>query len=272
MDGRSAAERLLGRERRIVGAALGLMVVLSAVFVVAGGGTGMSGLAMTAATGPLGALVAQTPDLVRPAIWTPGYAAIIFVMWWLMMVAMMLPAAAPVILLYGALFPGGGARQSLGFMAGYLTTWAGFSALATLAQALLARAGEVSAMYMTLATPILGALVLIGAGLWQLTPLKAACLARCRSPVETLTRHRRTGPAAAFRMGLSHGAACLGCCWALMALLFVGGAMNLWWIVGLTLYVAAEKLAPWGPRLVRPFGVLLVLAGLALMAATLQRV
>ena len=120
-------------------------------------------------------------------------------------------------------------------------------------------------MFMSLATPWLGAAILVGAGLYQLTPLKAACLNHCRGPVEALTRNRRTGRAAAFRMGLLHGRFCLGCCWALMALIFVGGVMNIWWILGITLYVALEKLAPHGDRLARPLGAALVFAGLILL-------
>jgi predicted metal-binding membrane protein len=262
---RSTVERLLGNGRRIVAVAVGLMVLLSAAFLLAGGGTGMDALAMTAATGPLGALIARTPDLIRPEIWTPAYAGVIFLMWWLMMVAMMLPAAAPVILLYGALHPAGTARAPFAFLAGYLAVWAGFSALATALQGALAAAGLLSPMYMTLSTPLLGGAVLIGAGLYQLTPLKAACLNSCRGPVETLTRLRREDRTRAFSMGLRHGAQCLGCCWALMALLFVGGVMNLVWILGLALIVAVEKLSPWGDRLSRPLGAGLVAAGLALM-------
>lgn len=250
--------------------ALTLAVALAAAFTLSGAGTGMSAVQMTAATGPLGALIAGTPDVIRPVSWTPGYAALILAMWWLMMVAMMLPSAAPAVLLYGAVSPARGARGSLGFLAGYLAIWAGFSALATLVQGMLAAYGLISPMYMNLAVPGLGAIILIGVGLYQLTRTKAACLVRCRGPVETLIRYRRVGRAAAFRMGLHHGAACLGCCWALMMLLFVGGVMNIWWILAITLYVAAEKLAPWGHRLARPAGGFLMLAGLALLAATIR--
>ena len=122
-----------------------------------------------------------------------------------------------------------------------------------------------SDMYMTLARPALGAAVLVGAGLYQFTALKAACLDQCRGPVEALTRHRRTGRAAAFRMGFLHGGFCLGCCWALMALLFVGGIMNIWWVLGIALYVAVEKLAPGGDRLAKPMGAALILAGAGLL-------
>ncbi|MES2665849.1 MAG: DUF2182 domain-containing protein [Pseudomonadota bacterium] len=261
-------DRILRHDRMIMAVALWLVVAAAAVFILSGGGTGMSAIGMSARTGPAGALLTGLPDMVAPMHWTPGYGLMIFVMWWLMMVAMMVPSAAPTILLYAALNRSGGAAPLL-FGAGYLAIWAAFSAVATAAQAGLAALGLMSPMFMTLAMPWLGAAVLIGAGLYQFTPLKAACLAHCRGPVEALTRHRRTGTAAAFRMGLLHGRFCLGCCWALMGLLFVGGVMNLWWIVGVTLYVALEKLAPGGDRLARPLGAALVLAGLAVLLRSL---
>lgn len=225
----------------------------------------MSVFGMAAQTGPAGALLAETPDMVMPSLWTPGYAAVIFFMWWMMMIAMMVPSAAPTILLYGALNSAQGPGAPLRFTTGYLAVWAVFSLVATLLQGALAALGLMSPMFMTLAPPSLGAAVLIGAGLYQFTPLKAACLEQCRGPVEALTRHRRTGRAAAFRMGFLHGGFCLGCCWALMALLFVGGIMNIWWVLGIALYVAIEKLAPGGERLARPLGAALILAGIALM-------
>ena len=257
--------RMLRNDRLIVVAALSLAVLASAAFILAGGGTGMSVFGMAAETGPAGALLAGTPDMVTPMLWTPFYAVVIFIMWWMMMIAMMVPSAAPTILLYGAVNSGRGASAAMLFASGYLAAWAAFSLFATLLQGGLATLGLMSPMFMTLATPSLGAAVLIGAGLYQFTPLKAACLAHCRGPVEALTRHRRTGRAAAFRMGILHGGFCLGCCWALMALLFVGGIMNIWWVLGIALYVAVEKLAPGGERLARLFGATLILAGTALM-------
>lgn len=261
------ADRILRHDRQIGAAALVLAVLAAGEFILAGGGTGMSAIDMSARTGPAGALIAGTPDLVAPMRWTAGYALVILVMWWLMMVAMMVPGAAPTILLYAALNRSRGSLLS--FAIGYLAIWAGFAAMATAAQGALAAFGLISPMFMTLATPWLGAGILVGAGLYQLTPLKAACLAHCRGPVAALTRHRRTGRAAAFRMGLVHGSFCLGCCWALMALLFVGGIMNIWWILGVALYVAIEKLAPGGHRLSRPFGAILILAGLAVLGRAL---
>lgn len=267
-----AVNQVLRHDRLITATALLFAVVGAAAFIAMGGGTGMSATGMSAHTGPAGALLAGTPDMVAPMQWTPGYALVIFVMWWLMMVAMMIPSAAPTILLYGALNRDQGAWGPLQFVIGYLTIWAIFSAVATAAQGALASLGLISPMFMTLATPWMGAAVLIGAGLYQLTAFKAACLNNCRGPVASLTRRRRTGWAAAFRMGLLHGGFCLGCCWALMALLFVGGIMNIWWILGITVYVGVEKLAPGGDRLVRPLGVSLILAGIALLVLTFRPV
>lgn len=264
MAARSPVDRLLERDRRIVAAALVVVVALAAAFILGGGGTGMSAIDMSTATGPSGALLAGTPDMIGAQIWTPGYGLVIFVMWWVMMVAMMVPSAAPTILLYGALNRGRAGLGALEFLSGYLATWAVFSLAATLVQGALAAVGLMSAMYMNLAVPYLGGLVLVGAGLYQLTPVKSACLDLCRDPVKALTRHRRHGRAAAFRMGLVHGAYCVGCCWALMVLLFVGGVMNIWWITGIAVYIALEKLAPRGQGLARIVAAVLIVAGLAL--------
>lgn len=269
MSGPGMTARILRHDRLIMAGALFLVVVAAAAFILAGGGTGMSAVGMTARTGLAGALFADPPGVVAPMRWTPGYGLVIFVMWWLMMVAMMVPSAAPTILLYAALNRGRGPSAPPLFAVGYLAIWAVFSAIATAAQGTLAALGLMSPMSMTFTTPLLGAILLIGAGIYQLSPLKAACLDHCRGPVEALTRHRRTGRAAAFRMGLLHGRFCLGCCWALTALLFVGGVMNLWWILGIALYVAVEKLAPGGDRLARPLGAALVLAGLVVLTRTI---
>jgi predicted metal-binding membrane protein len=258
-------DRVLRRNRWVVALALALAVTLSSVFILQGGGTGMSPFDMSAATGPAGALIAGTPDVVGTTLWTPGYAVVIFFMWWLMMIAMMVPSAAPTILLYAVLNRPRGQWAALEFLLGYLAVWAGFSLVATALQGALAAAGLLSAMYMNVVTPVLGGITLIAAGLYQFTPLKFACLSHCRGPVDAITRHRREGFAAAFRMGVLHGRYCLGCCWALMALLFVGGIMNLWWILGIAVYVAIEKLAPGGDKLAKPLGVVLILGGLVLL-------
>ena len=230
----------------------------------------MSAWDMTTVTGAPGALIGGMPDMAMGG-WTWGYGLVIFAMWGLMMVAMMVPSAAPTILLYGALYRERGVPGMLAFLSGYLAIWALFSLAATLVQAVLVALGWMSGMSMNVVSPWLGAAVLIAAGLYQLTPLKAACLRSCQGPAEALTTLRRRGRFAAFRMGMLHGRTCLGCCWALMALLFVGGVMNLWWILGVALLVAAEKLGPGGALVSRPLGTLLLLGGgvMALGAARL---
>lgn len=258
------AERLLARERLIVACALAVIAIGAAGFILAGGGTGMSTLGMTLRTGPAGALLADTPDFVQAEIWTPSYFVIVVVMWWLMMVAMMVPVVAPVVLLFAALQGPRRPGAAMEFLAGYLVIWAVFSLIIAVVQMALAAQGAISGMYMNLTSLWAAAALLMVAGLYQLTPLRAACLSHCRGPVETLVEHRKPGRLGAFRAGLSHGTYCLGCCWALMALLFVGGVMNLWWIVGLTVYVALEKLSPWGGRLSGVTGILLIAAGAAL--------
>jgi predicted metal-binding membrane protein len=146
------------------------------------------------------------------------------------------------------------------FVAGYLVAWGGFSLLAVLLQSGLERLSLLSPL-MQVTSLYLGAALLIGAGIYQLTPLKHACLRHCRSPIDFVARYWRPGTVGAFRMGVRHGLFCLGCCWLLMVLLFYAGVMNLWWIGGLALYVLLEKLGPGGHRLGRYTGGLLILWG-----------
>lgn len=203
--------------------------------------------------------------------WTPSYALLMFFMWWIMMIAMMVPSAAPMVLFFAAVNrkqPGaGGIVPTSVFLAGYLLAWAGFSLVATGLQWGLERAGLVSPMMMA-AGPLLGGGLLIAAGLYQATPLKQACLRHCRGPLAFLTSRWRPGAAGALRMGVEHGAWCLGCCWFLMALLFVGGVMNVLWIAGLAVYVLIEKVVPFGHWLSYVTGALLVAAGVALIATS----
>jgi predicted metal-binding membrane protein len=183
-------------------------------------------------------------------------------MWWVMMAAMMLPSAAPAILLYARVRENrGGAvvTSSSVFAAGYLALWLIFSAVAAMAQWLLA--GPTTAIGGRSAQ----AALLLAAGLYQLSPLKSACLRQCRSPTQFLSRHWRPGAGGALRLGLLHGAYCIGCCWLLMALLFVGGVMNFAWIAGLATLVAIEKLAPRGALLGRAIGVVLIGGGAGLL-------
>lgn len=241
-------EAILKRDRAMITVFLAGIVVLAWAYILAGAGTGMSALHMTAL--PTAMRVSGPMAAMEPMPWTAGYAALMIVMWWLMMAAMMLPSAAPMILLFAALTR---KRQEAGapyvptgiFGAGYLAVWAGFSLLAVSLQWTLDGVALLSPLMVTTSLA-LGALLLIGAGAWQFTPLKQTCLRNCRSPAEFLTRHWRDAHVGAFRMGIAHGAYCLGCCWMLMLLLFYGGVMNIYWIAGLATLVLIEKAIPVG--------------------------
>jgi len=234
--------RLLRHERLIVFAGVALLALLSWWFVAAG--AGMRAMTATMQAPPFGALI---------------------LMWWLMMVAMMLPSATPAILLYARVRESRGDESSIAqtpvFLAGYLSIWLLFSILAAFAQGLLAGPS------MTLGNRWAESALLIAVGVYELTPLKKGCLTRCRSPAEFLTRHWRPGWGGAVRLGVLHGADCLGCCWMLMALLFVGGVMNLLWIVGLTLIVTVEKLLPRGDWFGCAVGAALIALGLVRITA-----
>jgi predicted metal-binding membrane protein len=215
------------------------------------------------------------------AAWTPMQWALLVGMWWTMMVAMMAPSAAPVVLLYaraqrhamqapaaGAAATGGGFAipwPIAAFALGYAVAWLVFSLVAAAAQQLLQHRQWLSPSTMGVSFDGLSATMLIAAGAYQLSPLKGACLSQCRSPAAFLARHWRPGATGAIRLGLLHGAYCVGCCWLLMALLFVGGVMNPWWIVALALVVLAEKYLPAGQWLGRVLGLVLVGWGLLLV-------
>jgi predicted metal-binding membrane protein len=193
----------------------------------------------------------------------PGWT-LVAAMWVAMMIAMMVPSAAPAILLYARVHRhsvGAGSPPTAAFLAGYLACWFGFAMLAATLQ--LALAEPVS---MALESRIASGTLLIAAGAYQWSPLKYACLNRCRSPAEFISGHYRPGPGGAFRLGLLHGAYCVGCCWLLMGLLFVGGVMNLLWIAALTLLIAAEKLLPGGQWIARIAGASMIAWGLVLLA------
>lgn len=191
------------------------------------------------------------PGMAMPAEPKPPATFVLtFAMWWVMMLGMMLPSAAPMILTFATLNRHKRARgqafvPTSVFTFGYLIAWGAFSLVATLAQWLLDRIALLSPMA-SITSPIVGGVLLVLAGLYQFTPLKQACLRNCRSPFAFVLNHWRDGRFGALRMGLEHGAWCLGCCWVLMALLFVVGVMNLLWVAGIAVFVFAEKLLPGG--------------------------
>jgi predicted metal-binding membrane protein len=182
-------------------------------------------------------------------------------MWVAMMVAMMTPSVAPVVLLYARaehLKNWAAHPPIVAFIGGYLLVWAAFALVAAALQIGLQHASLASPMTMALTGAKAASMVMVAVGIYQLLPIKEACLGRCRSPAQFLSRHYRPGPRGALRLGALHGAYCVACCWLLMALLFVGGVMNLLWIVGLTLLVAAEKLLPRGQLIAHIAGVVLI--------------
>lgn len=267
MSGTTSLEAFLQRDRIIVVWALTALVILSWAYLLAGGGMGTPALQMSGL--PTAPRVSDPMAAMQPMPWSVGYAFLNFAMWWLMMLATMVPSAAPMILLFAALtrkqfesrapFIGTGL---FGF--GYLAVWAGFSALAVALQWQLSRLALLSPMMVTTSVA-LGALLLIGAGIWQFTPLKHACLRHCRAPAEFLTLHWRVGQAGAVQMGMLHGLYCLGCCWMLMLLLFYGGIMNVYWIAGLATLILVEKIAPLGTWISSFIGIALIVWGGSLL-------
>lgn len=279
--GGDALARALRRDRLILLAGMAAIFGLAAVYTVMGVGMEMSALEMTALSGeggrtsdPAGTMAAMGAMAMAAPEWTPVYALLVFLMWWVMMTAMMLPAASPMILLHAALLRHGRpthstAGRSTAFLCGYLTVWGGFSAIAAALQWLGERGGWLAPETMRIGSGALAAAVLLAAGVYQLTPAKERCLEHCRSPAAFFTRHYLPGRLGAFRLGLVHGGWCFGCCWALMALLFVGGIMNLWWIAGLALVVLTEKLLPFGNRLGQLLGLAAIVGGAVLLARAL---
>jgi predicted metal-binding membrane protein len=209
-------------------------------------------------------IVAMARDMYGPmtgasawmmtARWDAMHLALLWAMWAVMMIAMMLPSALPLILLAGSV------RRSLLLALGYAVVWAVFSVGATALQRALARLLLLNPM-MEASSPAVGAALLAVAGAYQWTPLKHACLRTCQSPMAFIARRWRSGGWGAFRMGVEHGVYCVGCCWALMLLLFAGGVMSLTVIVALTAFVAFEKLVPLGPHAARVSGLLLLGTG-----------
>jgi predicted metal-binding membrane protein len=259
----SSLEEVLKRDRHIVIGGLVFVSVVSWLYILTGVGMGEMASATEGAA-----------SAMRRA-WSPAYGGLMLAMWWVMMVAMMLPSAAPMVLLFAAV--NRKARQqgqpyvktSL-FAAGYVVVWGGFSLVAVFLQWGLERLLLLSPM-LHVSSLYLGAALLIGAGVYQLTPLKQVCLRHCRSPIEFIARYWRRGAGGALRMGLQHGLFCLGCCWVLMTLLFYAGIMNLWWIGGIAVYVLLEKLAPAGHRLGRYAGGLLIFWGAWVLVRALVR-
>jgi predicted metal-binding membrane protein len=253
MTGRTSLETLLLRDRWLIGGALAVTVALCWAWIV------------PMARDMYGPMQGPSSWMMTDR-WDFAHLALLFAMWVVMMAGMMLPSAAPTLLLYAGVIrkspDGARARAHVyAFTAGYLLVWTAFSLLATALQRMFAQSLLLSPM-MAAQERVFGGILLLVAGLYQITPFKRACLESCRSPAAFIVQHWKRGVAGGFRLGTAHGLYCLGCCWALMLLLFVGGVMNLWWIGALTIFVLLEKLAPLGAQAGRLSGLLLVAMGL----------
>lgn len=264
-DNNAASETLLEKVLRNDRAALiaGVAVITAAAWIYTVHGAWQMGH-MDAASGML---------MPHSGTWTLTEFWLLFVMWFVMMIAMMLPSAAPLILLFASTSR---RRQTAGqpytatslFIGGYLLIWLVFSGAATAAQWSLHQSALLSPMMVSRSSGLEG-LLLLTAGVFQWTPWKRRCLRHCRSPLAFVLSHWRSGNAGAVRMGIEHGAYCTGCCWAVMALLFAGGVMNLLCVTVLTVFVLVEKIIPGGASIGRGAGVALAASGLYLIRSAL---
>jgi predicted metal-binding membrane protein len=248
-------ESLLRRDRWIVAVSLAGIAAVAWVCMAREAGI-MNATGICRCAG----MVMSGPDM-RP--WDLAQLPPLFLMWSGMMVAMMIPSAAPMILVFAAVNRRRRENNrpfvpTAVFLSGYVLVWTLFSAAAALAQWAL-HATALLSPRMGGTSPVLGGAILVGAGAFQWTSWKKACLTHCRSPLAFVTADWREGTRGALWMGLKHGALCAGCCWLLMALLFVAGVMNMWWVAILSLLVLLEKTLPKGLWIGR-------LAGLALIA------
>jgi predicted metal-binding membrane protein len=265
----SILESVLRRDRAVVAAALAIVIATAWGLVLwfafsmpmesSGPSMDMPGMDM--------------PGMLAPGImpWSMGDAVFMFIMWSVMMVGMMTPSAAPMILIYAgvgrhALQQGKPFASTGWFAGGYLAAWVGFALVATSAQWALERLALLTPM-MRSASPLFGGALLMAAGLYQWTALKERCLSHCQAPLVFIGKHGgfRGDYRGALQLGLRHGAYCIGCCWALMALLFVGGVMNILWIALLSIFVLIEKIVPAGRMISRSAGAALFILGLAMV-------
>ena len=258
---KTVVEEFLRKDRQVVMTALAVVTVLAWAYLVML--TDEMEMTFTGGMKDMGAMMSLKP-------WTVSDALFMFIMWAVMMVGMMTPSAAPMILLYVRVVRKRFGSEDLAartaaFFAGYVTVWIGFSATATAAQWGLERAALMSPM-MTSSSAMFGGIVLIITGVYQWTPYKDACLKTCREPVWFLSRIWADAAAGAFRMGVTHGAFCVGCCWALMGLLFVAGVMNLVCVAAITVFVLLEKITPFGKRLGQAGSVIIVGIGVFMLS------
>jgi predicted metal-binding membrane protein len=250
---RTKLEQVLRRDRWLVGAALAAAVALCWAWIIPMG-RDMYGAMM----GPSAWMMTSN--------WDATHLSLLFAMWVVMIAGMILPSAVPALFLYAGVIrksPDSVRTQAhvYAFASGYLVIWTAFSLVATILQRVMSHMLLLSPM-MEVQERTFGAILVILAGLYQLTPYKRTCLDACRSPADFLSRHWKPGVGGGFFLGLANGLYCLGCCWAIMMLLFVGGVMNLWWIAGITIFVLLEKIAPLGAQGGRLSGALVTLFGI----------
>jgi predicted metal-binding membrane protein len=253
-------EPSLGAQRAIVSLCLLLLAGLSWAWLYQQAGE-LRALAVMAATH-------HAAPVLAPNFW--GYVAANSLLWFMVITAMMLPSITPTIFLYTrfGLASGDAVRSTLVIVTAYLGIWAGFAVVAAFAQFLLVRFGVASQANLAIGDRRIMGLLLVLAGLYQFSKLKGACLESCRSPLPFVMRLWRPGWRGAFNIGAHHGLHCLGCYWLLMTLLFIGGLMNLTWVVALAILVLIEKTAPYGHRIGQAAGVIALAWGVVLLVAS----
>ena len=277
---------VLEKDNLIVYLSIFLIVIITGLYTIFGIGMPMSAIEMTKMSGIFSMSSSMEMNMNMESNnmdmnmgsnnmdmknrWSISMAISMFLMWWLMMIAMMTPSAAPTLLLFHNLKKiGSEGKKALSytylFLFGYLIIWAIFSLIACIIHKFFDTSSITDAAMMQLKSVQFSGILLITAGVYQFTPLKNACLERCRTPIDFLSSNNRKGAKGSFIMGTHHGLFCLGCCWALMALLFVGGVMNLFWITGLALYVLIEKIIIKAGWLDKIMGLILIFFGTSLL-------
>ena len=264
----------LRRDRRIVATALVVLIAAAWGYVIwLAAEMDMSGMDMSGFR-----MIPAGLGLMKPASepWSAIEFAFVFVMWAVMMIGMMTPSVMPMILLYARV---GRQSENTGrpltatwwFAAGYLLMWTAFSLAATSVQWALERRALLTPE-MSGVGGVFGGVVLIAIGLYQWLPLKHACLRQCQAPWFFIQRHGgvRSDARGSLVLGARHGLYCVGCCWMLMALLFVGGVMNVLWIAAITIFVLAEKVVPAGRVISRAAGAVIIVCGVWLTADALR--
>ena len=274
MENKPNLSTVLEKDNLIVYLSIILIIIITGVYTIFGIGMPMSAIEMTKMSGIFSIPSSMDMDMNMGSNnmnmgWSFSMAISMFLMWWLMMIAMMTPSAAPTLLLFHNLKRIGSERNralyyTYFFLSGYLIVWAIFSLIACILHKFFDNSSITDIGMMQIRSIQFSGTLLIAAGIYQFTPLKNACLEKCRTPIDFLSSNNRKGAKGSFIMGAHHGLFCLGCCWALMALLFVGGVMNLFWITGLALYVLIEKIIIKARWLDKIMGLILIVFGIFL--------